>query len=198
MLLIDCEAICKRGSDEKVVRELAAQTGYFPLFGFLSQFNNLIDLASVGLIGTKAGFATSAQEQIKSILNVTAAALTSLSTEAKSSQAMQVQQAEEKRNTKELRAEIKGKLEQEGLKDGRIDTLAGNGAMSELGHGIEKEAGLDALCATYFQSWHFRAQGEAAEWWLVRIASLKPRTSFRKVTRKKPLPASAKICQSSS
>jgi hypothetical protein len=112
--------------------------------------DNLIDLASVGLIGTKAGFASSADAQIKAILNVSTNALTSLSNSAKSKQAIALTKAEEKRATKEVRAEIKEKLEHEGLKDGRMDALAGNGAMSELGHGLEKEEGLDSLCVLPF------------------------------------------------
>lgn len=36
-----------------MVKSLAEQTGYWPIFSFLNSVNNLIDLASVGLIGQK-------------------------------------------------------------------------------------------------------------------------------------------------
>jgi hypothetical protein len=41
------------GSDAASIQELAKQTGYRPYFSFLSSMNNMIDLASVGLIGQK-------------------------------------------------------------------------------------------------------------------------------------------------
>jgi len=36
-----------------MVAELAKQTGYWPVFTFFNSMSNLIDLASVGLIGQK-------------------------------------------------------------------------------------------------------------------------------------------------
>lgn len=56
-----------RGSDSKLVSALATQLGYFPQFQWASSFNNLIDIASVGLIGTKAGFSTNLDVQIKQV-----------------------------------------------------------------------------------------------------------------------------------
>lgn len=52
-LVIDVEALSKAGSDAALVSGLAQQTGYWPVFSFLNSMNNLIDLASVGLIGQK-------------------------------------------------------------------------------------------------------------------------------------------------
>lgn len=46
---------------------LASQVGYFPQFQWAQSFNNLIDIASVGLIGTKAGFSTNLDVQIKQV-----------------------------------------------------------------------------------------------------------------------------------
>lgn len=69
VLVIDCNEITKqgRGSESKLVAELASQCGYFPQFQWASSFNNLIDIASVGLIGTKAGFSTNLDVQIKQV-----------------------------------------------------------------------------------------------------------------------------------
>lgn len=71
VLIIDCKEIIKqgRGSESKLVAALASQCGYFPQFQWASSFNNLIDIASVGLIGTKAGFATNLDVQIKQVRN---------------------------------------------------------------------------------------------------------------------------------
>ncbi|KAG8895760.1 mitochondrial escape protein 2, partial [Tulasnella sp. 417] len=80
-IVIDCTEIYKAGTDTGIVSSLAAQTGYWPLFSFLGSMNTLIDLASVGLIGQKAGFSTTVEEQMKEILEVTAGALAQVSTD---------------------------------------------------------------------------------------------------------------------
>lgn len=54
---------------------LAKQTGYWPVFSFLNSMNNMVDLASMGLIGQKAGFSSSTEEQLKDILEVVGGAL---------------------------------------------------------------------------------------------------------------------------
>ncbi|KAG9046882.1 mitochondrial escape protein 2 [Tulasnella sp. UAMH 9824] len=82
-IVIDCTEIYKAGTDSGIVSSLASQTGYWPMFSFLGSMNNLIDLASVGLIGQKAGFSTTVEEQMKEILEVTAGALAQVSTDLK-------------------------------------------------------------------------------------------------------------------
>src|ERR1700759_5242223 len=52
-LIIDCGELQKASSDTALLAGLAQQTGYWPVFTFLNSMNNLIDLASVGLIGQK-------------------------------------------------------------------------------------------------------------------------------------------------
>jgi len=53
MLTIDCAELQRANSDTRLVDALSRQTGYWPVFTFLDSINNLIDLASVGLIGQK-------------------------------------------------------------------------------------------------------------------------------------------------
>lgn len=53
VLVIDCAALAKAKSDAAVIQQLARQTGYWPIFGFLSSLNHLIDLGAMGLIGQK-------------------------------------------------------------------------------------------------------------------------------------------------
>ena len=53
-LLIDCRELQMTMSDSQLIGALASQTGYWPVFTFLQSVNNLIDLASVGLIGQKS------------------------------------------------------------------------------------------------------------------------------------------------
>jgi predicted ABC-type ATPase len=53
VLYIDCRALQKAASDSELVNALARQTGYWPVFTLFNSMGNLIDLASVGLIGQK-------------------------------------------------------------------------------------------------------------------------------------------------
>ena len=53
-MIIDCAEMFKSKTDPQVVSALADETGYYPVFSFLSSLNGLIDLASVGLIGQKS------------------------------------------------------------------------------------------------------------------------------------------------
>ena len=56
-LIIDTEQISKSArSDEQLVSLLSNSVNYFPQFAFLSSITGVLDLASVGLIGTKTGF----------------------------------------------------------------------------------------------------------------------------------------------
>lgn len=54
-LIIDCREFQSTASESQLVSALAAQTGYWPMFTFL--MGNLIDLASVGLLGQKGASA---------------------------------------------------------------------------------------------------------------------------------------------
>ena len=53
VLTIDCAPIYSAGSDPAILRAVAHQTGYWPIFPFINSLNNMIDIASVGLIGQK-------------------------------------------------------------------------------------------------------------------------------------------------
>lgn len=49
------------------IQELATAVGYYPQFVLASSLNNMIDLASMGLIGQKAGFSSSLDTQLKAV-----------------------------------------------------------------------------------------------------------------------------------
>lgn len=57
-IVIDCASIYNAGSDAAILRQVATQTGYFPVFSGLAWINSMIDLASVGLIGQKGKLST--------------------------------------------------------------------------------------------------------------------------------------------
>ena len=56
MLYVDCRELQKVTSDSQLVNELAHQTGYWPIFTLFNSMGNLIDLASIGIIGQKGMF----------------------------------------------------------------------------------------------------------------------------------------------
>ncbi|KAI0085448.1 exonuclease [Irpex rosettiformis] len=145
-LIIDVAALGNVTSDVALVTGLAQQTGYWPVFSFLNSMNNLIDLASVGLIGQKAGLSSSLADQLKQILEVVGTGLQSVNTtyrknhkkELKRERLQRLQEAEDARQRQRI---LEGTWH-----DGRLDCVAGNGAMSELGIGDELmgEADMDA------------------------------------------------------
>ncbi|KAK7015902.1 mitochondrial escape protein 2 [Paramarasmius palmivorus] len=143
-LVIDCRELQKATSDTQLVDALAKQTGYWPIFSFLSSMNNLIDLASVGLIGQKAGLSSSIEEQLQEILDVVATALKNISASHRANAEKGVEmrrkyktwQEQEERRREAVKAGI--------WHDGRLDCVAGNGVMSELGIGDESFSEADS------------------------------------------------------
>lgn len=51
--MIDLRYVKDAPSDQAFVASLAKQTGYWPVFSFLSSASNLVDVASVGVLGQK-------------------------------------------------------------------------------------------------------------------------------------------------
>lgn len=136
-LVIDCRELQKAASDSQLIEALARQVGYWPVFTFLNSVNNLIDLASVGLIGQKTGLSSSLSDQLLQILNVVGVALQGVSSlhrsairrQARNHEYEAIRQADELRQKDEIRRGT--------WHDGRLDCVAGNGIMSELGIGDE-------------------------------------------------------------
>ncbi|KAK4056076.1 mitochondrial escape protein 2 [Microbotryomycetes sp. JL221] len=139
VLEMDCNQLIKNGrTDTKLVSELASATGYRPLFVLGSSINNMIDLASMGLIGQKAGFSSTLDSQLKSILEVCSSSLTKIAKEVRIKASINHQAVERARKNQATRQKVVQQIQNQGVKDGRIDAVAGNGAMSELGLGIER------------------------------------------------------------
>ncbi|KAF9557696.1 hypothetical protein CPC08DRAFT_640029 [Agrocybe pediades] len=136
-LIIDCRQLNNAPSDAALVGALAAQTGYWPVFNFVNSMGNLIDLASVGLMGQKAGLSNSLTEQVKQILDVVTNGLKGVSSSHRAAIQKQVQRQQDQereriQNDKHRRAIMAGTWH-----DGRLDAISGNGIMSELGVGDE-------------------------------------------------------------
>ncbi|KII88921.1 hypothetical protein PLICRDRAFT_590111 [Plicaturopsis crispa FD-325 SS-3] len=132
-LVVDCAELHKATSDTQLVGALARQTGYRPMFTFLNSMNNIVDLASVGLIGQKAGMSTSLKDQLQQILGVTETALKRVSSSHRTTIDRQVQA----KKTAEAEARRRQRMSRGTFHDARQDYVAGNGVMSELGVGDE-------------------------------------------------------------
>lgn len=149
-LHIDCNKIAKARTDTALVNELASQTGYYPVFSFMNQFSGLIDLASMGLIGQKAGFATPVDQQLKQVLEVVGTSLKEISEHDRDERLKGIRQVQERVEAERVEEERKRLITRGGWHDGRLDCIAGNGVMSELGFGIEElgENDLSAVATT--------------------------------------------------
>lgn len=91
----------------------------------------------MGLIGTKAGFATPLEEQLKQILTLTTKAI-----EKASNSKFSTSKSEHAYLVSGLRKQAENEVRSNTSSfkhDGRLDCLAGNGVMSELGVGLEND-----------------------------------------------------------
>ncbi|GAA5822542.1 hypothetical protein JCM3770_003570 [Rhodotorula araucariae] len=141
VLTIDCNQLLKNArSDTKLVSELASSVGYWPQFVLASSINNMIDLASMGLIGQKAGFSASLDAQLKAILEVTATALSRIAASTQARSAAALADTATRKQHEAQRQAVATQLRTEGIRDGRLDAVAGTGVIAELGGGVEGPA----------------------------------------------------------
>ncbi|KAG1819493.1 RNA12 protein-domain-containing protein [Suillus subaureus] len=147
-LVIDCAELNRATSDTRLVSALAHQTGYKPIFTFLNSVNNMVDIATVGLIGQK-GFKSSLEDQLKQILEVTGTALKKVnhSLRASAQRAVKTAQQAEKQRAEEVRT--RARIRAGTWHDPRLDCIAGNGIICELGVGDELLEGDDNGFASF-------------------------------------------------
>ncbi|KAF8589948.1 exonuclease [Ramaria rubella] len=137
-VVVDCIDIFSGGSDSAMVSSLAEQTGYWPVFSFLNSVNNLIDLASTGLIGQKAGLSSSLQDQVTQVLDVVAHGLRRVSSSRRKEAGRNITRAQNEEKLFLAGVQRRERIRRGVWHDGRVDCVAGNGVMSELGVGIER------------------------------------------------------------
>ncbi|KAM5539125.1 hypothetical protein V8D89_007348 [Ganoderma adspersum] len=143
-VIIDVAQLSKASSDTALVAGLASQTGYWPVFSFLNSVNNVIDMASVGVIGQKAGLSSSLTDQLKSILDVVARGLSRGNNAQRVYREKRAKQAQRDAERVEENKAIQEKILKGLWHDGRVDAVSGNGVMSELGVGVERFGDSDA------------------------------------------------------
>ncbi|KAJ7197249.1 RNA12 protein-domain-containing protein [Mycena pura] len=144
VLTVDCRPLQNATSDAQLLTVIARQVGYWPVFSFFNSANHIIDLASVGLIGQKgkpvivaSNLSSSLPDQVREMLSVVRIALDSV----KASHQRDVQRKARRTTQAEARA-LADALHLERIRrgtwhDGRLDCIAGNGIMAELGVGDE-------------------------------------------------------------
>ncbi|KAG0706364.1 RNA12 protein-domain-containing protein [Suillus ampliporus] len=148
-LVIDCAELNKATSDTRLVSALAQQTGYRPIFTFLNSVNNMIDMVTVGLIGQKAGFTSSLEEQLKRILEVVGTALKQVDHSLRDSAQRSVKAAQEAEARQVENARTRARIRAGTWHDPRLDCIAGNGIISELGVGDELLEGDDGELTSF-------------------------------------------------
>lgn len=133
-LNINCEFIANNSkTDSALVGSLANETGYWPIFSWVNSISNLIDLAAVGLIGSKAGFATPVDAQLRQILNVTTGALVSVKQKEIEKREKEAKKLGRQGKSKGVNPKGDGKSHETG--DSKRDSVGNSGAAAELGHG---------------------------------------------------------------
>ncbi|KDR81387.1 hypothetical protein GALMADRAFT_58608 [Galerina marginata CBS 339.88] len=137
-LVIDCRQLSNAPSDSALVAGLAAQTGYWPVFNFVNSMGTLIDLASVGLMGQKTGLSSSLPEQLKQILDVVTSSLSGVSSSHRTAIQRKIEHQESLEYLHVQEAHRRQAILSGTWHDGRLDCVAGNGVMSELGVGVEQ------------------------------------------------------------
>ncbi|KAA1474837.1 hypothetical protein DENSPDRAFT_841477 [Dentipellis sp. KUC8613] len=143
VVVVDMALLIEAPSDAQLVASLARQTGYWPVFTILNSMNNLIDLASVGLTGQKAGLSSTLSDQLEQILTTVSTALRSAA-ETRAQHAKSVRMDEQHaRERKAQEEQVRERMQSRTWWDVRMGTLAGSGIMSELALGEEPFSDVD-------------------------------------------------------
>ncbi|EGS24034.1 NONE-like protein [Thermochaetoides thermophila DSM 1495] len=83
VLLIDCRQVMEARGEADIIKKLASQVGYRPVFSWANNISSMLDLAIQSTTGVKAGFSENLEAQIVKILQTTASALKNVSLSAR-------------------------------------------------------------------------------------------------------------------
>lgn len=78
ILVLDCDTLSKANGDAGLLKLLACQLGYRPVFTWTNTVSQFIDLGVQGITGTKLGLSESKESQARQMLSLTTAALRSI------------------------------------------------------------------------------------------------------------------------
>ncbi|KAI0402136.1 escape protein-like protein 2 [Xylaria palmicola] len=84
VLVIDCKQIVEARGESAIIKKMASEVGYRPIFSWANSVSSMIDLAIQSTTGVKAGFSETLESQLQKILHTTAAALQTLALDGRS------------------------------------------------------------------------------------------------------------------
>nr|GAT47512.1 predicted protein [Mycena chlorophos] len=139
VLTIDFRELQDATSEVQVINILARQVGYRPVLSFMNSFNNVVDMLTVGLMGHKANLRSSHSlpEQVRSMLLVVRNAIKSVGGSLRRKGQHEAHRAAQGEDLARANAAREQRIQQGVWHDGRLDCVAGNGIMAELGVGDE-------------------------------------------------------------
>ncbi|KAI3327579.1 RNA12 protein-domain-containing protein [Xylariaceae sp. AK1471] len=83
VLVIDCKKIVEARGESAIIKKMASEVGYRPIFSWANSMSSMIDLAIQSTTGVKAGFSETLESQLQKILQTTAGALQNLDLESR-------------------------------------------------------------------------------------------------------------------
>ncbi|KAF9354019.1 mitochondrial escape protein 2 [Mortierella sp. AD094] len=78
-VIIRCEELANARSEGEILTNLAEQVGYVPLFQFMNNLNNMMDMAITAATGQKAGLSATFEGQLEKILDALTVAIQQVS-----------------------------------------------------------------------------------------------------------------------
>ncbi|GAP90097.1 putative mitochondrial escape protein 2 [Rosellinia necatrix] len=84
VLVIDCKEIVEARGESAIIKKMASEVGYRPIFSWANSMSSMIDLAIQSTTGVKAGFSETLESQLQKILQTTAEALQIVDLEGRS------------------------------------------------------------------------------------------------------------------
>ncbi|KAI0547356.1 RNA12 protein [Xylaria curta] len=84
VLLIDCKEMIEARGESAIIKKMASEVGYRPIFSWANSMSSMIDLGIQSTTGVKAGFSETLDSQLQKILNTAATALRTLGLESRS------------------------------------------------------------------------------------------------------------------
>ncbi|KAF9116865.1 mitochondrial escape protein 2 [Mortierella sp. AM989] len=78
-VIIRCEELANARSEGEILTNLAKQVGYVPLFQFMNNLNNMMDMAITATTGQKAGLSATFEGQLEKILDALTIAIQQIS-----------------------------------------------------------------------------------------------------------------------
>ncbi|GAW22077.1 hypothetical protein ANO14919_116120 [Xylariales sp. No.14919] len=83
VLVIDCKQIAEARGESAIIKNMASEVGYRPIFSWANSVSSMIDLAIQSTTGVKAGFSETLDSQLQKILQTAAGALQNLDLEGR-------------------------------------------------------------------------------------------------------------------